>query len=708
MSEKNAWHHLRLTYGAADPRSLGLFRIALGAVMFVDVLRRFPEIQTHYANTGWLTNHFMLFRPMSEHLFSIYLAFSSVWEVRFLMLLHLAACVLFMIGWRTRLMHVLLLLLLVSINSRNIMLENGGSVVLTLLVAWTMFLPLDIRFSLDAVKRSLSERRENSAEALNDRADPPRPVEPVVSLAVFALLLQWVVIYALNAVHKNGPEWRDGTAVYYLFQQDRLISDFAFWFRDRIPLGGYKLLTYAGLGIEGAVALLLASPVLVARARMLAWVLAALLHLGIAAIVDLGPFSWAMLVMFLVLVPASAWERAKKRFDTRFPRLDLFFDRASGFWLKALGVVKRFDVLGHVRFVPVAVGAGAAPPVPVKAETAVNDVEEDEEEEDEDGSPEDEEERKEVAPENGDRDEDEDEDDDEDERPKRSAGKAKPERSSPPSELERLVSRNLLVTSASGERYTGLSAIAVIGRAIPAGRLLTLPIYVPGVRGFVAKRLRRASQHAADTDEYFELESLPKEPERRAPPPSPARVSVRRALAILRETSVAVLIVCSGVQVLVQNPSVPAWLKPRQPPWMKSVIVYPRLFQGWSMFAPSPALADSRLVVDGVTSDGRRLDPLTGEAPVFAVAPPSARHMNQIWGDFHRRIGERAFEPYLEGLKDFIRRHHEVFERRGDKLVAFEAWYVTETIPPPGKPKKPPERRLLFSEGTMPNATPAP
>jgi hypothetical protein len=703
MSEKNVWQHLRLTYGAADPRSLGLFRIALGAVMFVDVLRRFPEIQTHYANTGWLTNHFMLFRPMSEHLFSIYLAFSSLWEVRFLMLLHMAACVLFMIGWRTRLMHVLLVLLLISINSRNIMLENGGSVVLTLLAVWTMFLPLGIRFSLDAVKRSLRERRENSAEALNDHADPPRPVEPVVSLAVFALLLQWIVIYALNVVHKSGPEWRDGTAVYYLFQQDRLISDFAFWLRDRIPLGGYKFLTYAGLGIEAAVALLLASPVLVTRARMLAWALAAVLHLGIAAIVDLGPFSWAMLVMFVVLVPANVWESAKKRFDPRFPRFDLFFDRASGFWLKALGVVKRFDVLGHVRFVPVAMGAGAAVPVPVEAEPEEGDEESEEESDDESDEDEDDE-QKDAESEDG----ESEADGDEEERPKRVARKAKPKPVTPANELERLVSRNLVVASASGERYKGLRALAALGTAIPAGRLLTLPLYVPGIRGFIEKRLRRASRHAADTDEFFELEALPKEPERRAPALSPVRVSLRRALAILREAAVAILIVCCGVQVLVQNPGVPGWLKPRQPAWMKSVIVYPRLFQGWSMFAPSPALADSRLVVDGVTSDGRHLDPLTGEAPVFAVAPPSARHMNQIWGDFHRRVGERAFEPYLEGLKDFVRRHHEVFERRADKLVAFQGWYVTETIPPPGRPKKPPERRLLFSDGTMPNAASAP
>jgi hypothetical protein len=135
---------------------------------------------------------------------------------------------------------------------------------------------------------------------------------------------------------------------------------------------------------------------------------------------------------------------------------------------------------------------------------------------------------------------------------------------------------------------------------------------------------------------------------------------------------------------------------------MRAMVVYPRMFQGWSMFAPSPATTDGRLVIDGVTADGRRLDPLTGEPPVFEVAPPSARRMNQIWGEFHRRVGDRRFEPYIAGLEDFIRRHHDVVKRPKDRLTAFEGWYVTETIPPPGGRKKPAERRLLFSEGVMP------
>ena len=89
---------LRDTYATADPRSLGLFRIALGMLLFVDVLRRWPDIEAHYANTGWLTNHYMLFRPMSDHLFSLYLACSTPGEVKALMLVQLAVCVFLAIG----------------------------------------------------------------------------------------------------------------------------------------------------------------------------------------------------------------------------------------------------------------------------------------------------------------------------------------------------------------------------------------------------------------------------------------------------------------------------------------------------------------------------------------------------------------------------------------------------------------------------------
>ncbi|HTQ05046.1 MAG TPA: HTTM domain-containing protein, partial [Polyangiaceae bacterium] len=586
-SRPGLWAFLRDTYATADPRSLGLFRIALGILLFVDVARRWPDVEAHYANTGWLTNHYMLFRPMSDHLFSIYLACSTPGEVKTLMAFHLLVCFLLAIGWRTRIMHVLAALLLVSINSRNIMLENGGWVVLTLLTVWSMFLPLGRRFSVDAVRASLRARRETAPAALNDRDDPPRDTTPVVSLAVAALILQWIIIYYFNVVHKTGREWRDGTAVYYFFQQDRMVTLFGAWLRDRLPVVVFKVMTFSALAMESSIAILLASPFRTPLFRMAAWALCCALHLSIDSVVQLGPFSWAMVTMFWVLIPTEAWDWLGPKVAARYPRRELCFEAESGFWVSFCRVVKRFDVLGHVEFRPV---TPIEPP------------------------------------------DEEDEDD------------AKPSSDAEP--LGVAVARSLVVVDpASGKRFHGISALVRLADAIPFGRLLVLPARLPGLDMAIERRLERASADSAGADAYFEVERLAGRAESRPPEPSAARLFWRRGVATLRELAVLTVMVACGSQVLIENRAIPKWLKPEhRPEWMTSIVVYPRLFQGWSMFAPSPPSDDGRVVVDGVTRDGRRLDPLTGKEPSFEVQPKEGFRMNQIWGDFHRRIGEQRFE----------------------------------------------------------------
>jgi hypothetical protein len=675
------WAFLRDTYGAADPRSLGLFRIALATLLFVDVARRWPDVEAHYANTGWLSNHYALFRPMSSHLFSVYLAFTTPTEVKTMMAIHLAVCVLFAVGYRTRLMHVLLALLTVSINSRNIMLENGGWVVLTELVVWSMFLPCGLRFSVDALLASLRNRREASPAAL---AEPlPRNTKPVLSFAVAALIFQWVVIYYFNVVHKTGPEWRNGTAVYYFFQQDRMVTSFGAWVRGYMPTFVYYGMTYSTLLIESAIAVLLASPFRTASSRMIAWGLCATLHLSIDSVVQLGPFSWAMVTMFWVLIPKEAWEKLGPLLAARRPARELCFNAASGFWLRFCGVVKRFDVLERIRFVPVTVPEVAPAPTPTpeaaRSETPAPDAGEAEDEDDEE--------------------EDDDEDDE----------IVAPKAPATAEELERLVASDLTVVDpGTNARYTGVTALRRLGDAVPFGFWLLLPTRLPGISGWVGRKLERASKKPRRVDRYFELEKLPGAPERFEPEPSAAALAFARAKKYGAEALVLVLVVCCGSQVLIENRAVPKWLKPeKRPDWMTAVVVYPRLFQGWSMFAPSPPSDDGRVVIDGITKDGRKLDPLTGMAPSFEVQPKDGFRMNQIWGDFHRRIGEQRFEGYLEGVREMIKNYHVITGKKEDELRSFEAWFVNEHIPPPGGKRSEPERRRLFSFGT-PESNPRP
>jgi Vitamin K-dependent gamma-carboxylase len=623
------WQTLVHLYGSADPRSLGLLRIALGALLGVDLALKFPEVDAHFSNAGWLPNHFALFRPMSEHLFSVYFAFGAPLEVKCFMCLHLAVCLLLLVGYRTKLMQVLALVLTTSLNSRNILIENGGSVVLDILLVWSVFLPLGRRFSVDALRAGLAVRKETTQAALNQRSDPARDARPVVTLAVTALLLQWAIIYFFNTLHKNGAPWRDGTAVHYFLQQDRLVTWFGAWLRDVLPLGGIKFLTFSTLLIEGSVAALLLCPWRTHVTRMLAFAAVALLHLSIDSVLQLGSFSWAMLLAFFAFVPAQAWDWAERRWSAWRTPCVVHFEPQSGASLMLCRVVKRLDALGFVTF--------------------------------------------------------------------RALDETSPKKSE----------KGLCVSVAGEKSVVGWDALLAIADALWFGRRPLL-LLAPFVRRRVSRRLTELATNAKELDRDLGVEAVPTQADTHAAEPSAASRLGAKLLGSLRESAVAFLIVVCASQVLLENQAVPRSLKPQwRPALFEVVIAYPRIFQGWSMFAPTPPESDGRLVIDGRTRDGRRFDPLTGSEPVFEVHPAGTPRTNLIWGYFHTRIVEDRFRAYWSGVRDFVMTHHKLTGRPQDELTSFDAYYVSETFPAPGEKRAPPERRKLFSSSSMPSEGPA-
>src|SRR4051812_42651326 len=213
------WQSFRETHMTVDTRSLGLFRVAFGVVLFSDLFRRALELPFWYANTGLLPNHTLLWRPPSSYLFSLFFTLSSVHEAQLGFLLCGLVYAMFLLGYRTRLAQVLTLLARVSLNSRLAVLENGGDMVVDLLCLLTVTLPLGARFSLDAVALARRAAQGDPGEPSADEvAELAR--RPVVSVAVLGLVLQFATIYFFNAAAKNGHAWRDGTAVYYALHQD--------------------------------------------------------------------------------------------------------------------------------------------------------------------------------------------------------------------------------------------------------------------------------------------------------------------------------------------------------------------------------------------------------------------------------------------------------------------------------------------------------
>jgi hypothetical protein len=263
-----------------------------------------------------------------------------------------------------------------------------------------------------------------------------------------------------------------------------------------------------------------------------------------------------------------------------------------------------------------------------------------------------------------------------------------------------------LVVSVNGVKtVAGYQALLAVGDALWCRRVPFWLLGAPGIRKRVERRLAQLAADPDSLDADFGTQAIPAQGDARAPEPSRARLFGRKLLAGFRELGVAALLVVCATQVLLQNDAVPdSWKPTGRPALFQAIIEYPRIFQGWSMFAPVPPQSDGRLVIDGRTKNGRALDPLTGEAPVFEVHPAGSPRMNLIWGYFHIRIAEDRFRVYWGGVRDFVMNHHKLTGRPQDELASFEAYYVTQAFAPPGVKPPPPEKRKLFSNSSVPSA----
>jgi len=345
---------LRQHYLSIDPRTLGLVRIALGALLLTDLAKRCCVLSLFYTNDGLIPNHRVLWRPMREFAFSFLFALSDKHEVVAAFALIAAVYLCFLFGYRTRLMHVLSWLCLVSLQVRVDLLANGADFVFSDLLLWTAFLPLGRRFSLDALLHSLRHAGDSDFEALQRLAGARRDTQPVVSLAVLAGTLQLCVIYLFNAVHKTGQTWRDGTAVYWLVHQERIVTGFGVWLREHLSLPAFQLFTYSTLVIEWAL------PWLILSAWGKPWTRRAAifgvfgLHGGIALLSNLGLFSPVMMVYALLLIEPADWNALQARAARAPGQLRLYVEPATGLCWQLARLWVRFDVYRRVEVLPLA------------------------------------------------------------------------------------------------------------------------------------------------------------------------------------------------------------------------------------------------------------------------------------------------------------------------------------------------------------------
>ncbi|MEP7126143.1 MAG: HTTM domain-containing protein [Byssovorax sp.] len=336
---------LRDDYLTFDRRTLGFARWMLGFFLITDLFHRGRSWADLYSSEGVLPTTLGLSRPQSPGSFTVFLGFSSPGELRVLWALMLVAFVGLLIGYKTRLMQILAVVLVTGMNGRVLLTENGGYTVQNLLVLWTCFLPLGDRFSLDALLASMKRRREASAAELNDRSDLVLPGhdQPLITLLGPIVLIQLSAIYFFNVVHKTGIEWKDGTAVHYVLYIDRIATPLVALVRDHLPLPVLKFMTHSAMAMEASIPIALLAPLARTWSRRIAIALINALHIAFGATFVLGPFAWACCVFSTLLFTADDWELAHRTMRRASRARTVVFDARSPAALLVCRLLKRLD-----------------------------------------------------------------------------------------------------------------------------------------------------------------------------------------------------------------------------------------------------------------------------------------------------------------------------------------------------------------------------
>ena len=334
-----AWFRIR--YLQADPRAVGMARIVVGLLLVIDGLRHWREAERYYSNDGVLSNHWLLFQPGGEFNFSLFSSFSSPGEVHVAFGVATLCYLLFAVGYRARLFNILSCLWVTSMDNRLLLVENGGYVVVNLLVFWLLFLPTGQRFSIDSLLRSFKRREQNLSE-LNDRTPEPWLHAQHVSLASFIVVLNLSIVYIFNVVNKYGSTWRKGQTLHYVLHIDRMATGAAAWLRGYLPFPLSAGMSWLALVLEATIAVAILWPRQRLLSRPLAMVLMAIVHTIFGLTFRLGPFSWFLTAWSLLLLQRCHFDALERWWQRRCEPCELTLDSRSGTlfllgrWLKRL------------------------------------------------------------------------------------------------------------------------------------------------------------------------------------------------------------------------------------------------------------------------------------------------------------------------------------------------------------------------------------
>jgi hypothetical protein len=331
MNPLKVWN--RFWFSPISARPLGAYRILFGIFVLANLAFLTVDLDYWYSDAGLLQGNEARLAA-GEMRFSILHYLQDPVSVRCVLGTTAAVAAAFVLGWRTRIMGVLLYLLLLSLYHRNISTNCGPDQLMMITMFYMMISPCGAALSLDA--RREARRRGTVAEPL------------IAPWAQRMMQIQLCLIYLTTAAFKcHGTTWLNGTAIHYILFNHEVGQFNLEW------LAGYPfilcILTLAALMVEFALAFLL----WFRPSRK--WIaLAGLgLHAGIIPLVNVPLFGEQMTALYLLFLAPDElaallrfvnplawfdrtgnWAQVSSRFAPHpalngWRQLELAFDRAE-------------------------------------------------------------------------------------------------------------------------------------------------------------------------------------------------------------------------------------------------------------------------------------------------------------------------------------------------------------------------------------------
>jgi hypothetical protein len=205
-----------------------------------------------------------------------------------------AVALLWLLGWRTRILTPLHWVLVWSLRERYPLLWDGGDNLMQLVLLYAVFMNVSEHFSLDSMRRAAQPLVERPIRAMFHNA------------GLLAAAMQLSLVYGIAGLSKvQGETWQNGTSLYYALRA----GEFTWPGMSHLIYENSAVLvflSYATVAFQVSFPFML----FLGRRTRLLWMLAGLcFHLGIATFMALFTFAMFMMAVDLIFITDAEYAR---------------------------------------------------------------------------------------------------------------------------------------------------------------------------------------------------------------------------------------------------------------------------------------------------------------------------------------------------------------------------------------------------------------